>query len=78
MSAALSSLAANHSFLPSSASMKSSWRFRFDSTIAASTMFDRPFTIGFAKNGIGVTLMRSKISFSSSGGIAEPSAKCIQ
>ena len=58
--------------------MQSSWRFKFGSTIAASTLLQMPLAIGFAKKGIGVTLMRSKINFSSSGGIAEPSAKCIQ
>ncbi len=33
---------------------------------------------GRTKNGIGAFSMRSKMSLRSSGGIAEPSAKCIQ
>ena len=32
------------------------------------------FAIGRTKNGIGADSMRSKTSFNSSGGIAEPSA----
>ena len=78
MSAALNVLPTNQSLPASSPSMKSSCRFRFGSTKPASTLAEIPRAIGFAKNGIGDEAMRSKISFISSGGIAEPSAKCSQ
>ena len=59
--------------------MKSSWRFRFGSTIRPLTLAAMPLAIGLAKNGIPwPEPMRSKMSLSSSGGIAEPSAKCSQ
>ena len=58
--------------------MWSRWRFRFGSTIAVFTLREMPRAIGLAKNGIGEVSIRSNTSFSSSGGIAEPSAKCSQ
>ncbi len=58
--------------------MKSSWRFRFGSTIVACTLAEIMRAIGFAKNGIGASATLSQTSLISSGGMAEPSAKCIQ
>ena len=77
-SAALNSLPTNHSLLASSPSMKSSWRFRLGVTIIDCTLAEMPRAIGFTKKGIGALATLSKISLSSSGGMAEPSAKCIQ
>ena len=78
MSAAVNSGPANQSWRVSSSSMKSSWRFRFGSTNDCSTFVEMPRAMGLAKNGIFVVAMRSNTSFMSSGGIAEPSAKCTQ
>ncbi len=58
--------------------MKSSWRFRFGSTTIAWTFAEIARAIGLAKNGIGDRATFSQISLISSGGMAEPSAKCIQ
>ena len=58
--------------------MKSSWRFRFGSTNIVFTLAAIMRAIGFTKNGIGADATLSKTSLISSGGMAEPSAKCIQ
>ena len=78
MSAALNSLPANQVRVASSACMKSNCRFRLGSTTVAIPLAEIARAIGLAKNGIGAVAMRSKTSFISSGGIAEPSAKCNQ
>ena len=58
--------------------MKSSWLRKFGSTNPANTFAAMPRAMGRTKNGIGALATRLKINFSSSGGIAEPSAKCSQ
>ena len=78
MSAALNAGPANHSRVASSDSMKSRRRLRFGRTMMFFAVPEILRAIGRTKNGIGLDSMRSKISLSSSGGIMEPSAKCIQ
>ena len=58
--------------------MKSSCSFRLGRTTASITLPAMARAIGRTKNGIGPLATRSKTSVSSSGGIAEPSAKCSQ
>ena len=50
----------------------------FGSMKPALTLPAMPLAIGLTKNGIGAVSRRSKISFITSGSMAEPSAKCSQ
>ena len=58
--------------------MKSSWRSRFGVTKLFSTCAEIARATGLTKKGIGAWPILSNTSFISSGGIAEPSAKCSQ
>ena len=58
--------------------MKSSWRFRLGLTKPSITLPAMARAIGLTKNGIGAVLTLSNTSVNSSGGMAEPSAKCSQ
>ena len=58
--------------------MKSNCRARLGRTARSSTRLAMPRAIGLMKNGMGAFATRSKTSSSSSGGMAEPSAKCSQ
>ena len=63
MSAAVNAFPANHLFLPSSASMKSRWRVRFGFMKVDFTLCEIALAMGFTKNGIGPSSIRSKTSF---------------
>jgi len=75
---ALNPAPANQSRPRNSLSMKSRLRSMFGSTKPSLARRAIARATGLTKNGIGAFSMRLKISMSSSGGMAEPSAKCIQ
>jgi hypothetical protein len=58
--------------------MKASWRFKSGLTKPSSTLSAMALAIGLAKKGIGAFLILLKTSAITSGGMAEPSAKCSQ
>jgi hypothetical protein len=78
MSAALKSWPANQSPLASSASMKASCDSMFGLMKALVTWAAIFRVMGLTKKGTGAEATLSNTSFISSGGIAEPSAKCSQ
>ena len=77
-SAAVNARPVNHVREASSLSMKTSWRFKSGLMNPSSTLSAMALAIGLAKKGIDAFLILLKTSAITSGGIAEPSAKCSQ